>query len=120
MVLVFNDGHVDVDDVAIFQQFFVVRDTVTNHFINRNADGFRETVVAEAGGNRVLLVHDIVVTDAVQFTGADARLHERFDHFQHFRGQTTGDAHLFNFFRCLNRDSHVICPSVSIFSTILV
>ncbi|SAJ28301.1 Uncharacterised protein [Enterobacter cloacae] len=120
MVLVFNHGHVDVDDVAIFQQFFVVRNAVANHFINRDADGFRETVIAKAGGDRVLLVDDIVVTDAIQFASADARFHKRLDHFQHVRGQTTGDAHLFNFFRCLNRDSHVICPSVSIFSTILV
>ncbi|AEW72217.1 hypothetical protein EcWSU1_00777 [Enterobacter ludwigii] len=120
MVVIFNDRHVDVDDVAIFEQFFVVRNTVTNHFVNRNADGFRETMVAKAGGDRVLLIDDIVVTNAVQFTRAHARLHVRLDHFQHVCGQTTGDAHLFNFFRCLNRDSHVICPSVSIFSTILV
>lgn len=115
VVFVFNDGHVDVNDVAIFQQFCVVRNTVTNHFIYRDAHGFWKTVVAEAGGDRVLLVDDVVVTDAIQLAGADARLHERLDHFKHFSGQTTGDAHLFNFFRSLNRDSHVICPSVSIF-----
>ncbi|MNP48987.1 hypothetical protein D3C76_1431430 [compost metagenome] len=38
VVLVFNDSDVDVNDVAIFQQLFVIRDTVADHFINRDAD----------------------------------------------------------------------------------
>ncbi len=67
MEIIFNDGHVDIHDIAIFQQLAVIRDTVTDHFIDRNADGFRIAVIAEAGGNGLLLVNDIVVTDAVQF-----------------------------------------------------
>ena len=119
MEIIFNDRHVDVNDIAIFQQFAVVRDTVANHFVDRNADGLRIAVIAEAGGNGLLLVNDIVVTDAVQFTGADARFNPGFDHFQHFSGQAAGNAHFFNVFRCLDRDSHGVCPAVSIFSTII-
>ena len=119
MEIIFNDGHVDIHDIAIFQQFVVVRDTVTDHFVDRNADGFRIAVIAETGGNGLLLVNDIVVTDTVQFASADARLNPGFDHFQHFSGQATGNAHFFNIFRCLNRDSHGVCPAVSIFSTII-
>ena len=119
MEIIFNDGHVDIDDIAIFQQLAVIRDTVTDHFIDRNADGFRIAVIAEAGGNGLLLVNDIVVTDAVQFAGADARFDVGFDHFQHFGGQAAGNAHFFDVFRCLNRDSHGVCPAVSIFSTII-
>ncbi len=40
--IIFNDGDVDIDDIAIFQQFAVIRDTVTDHFHLRNADGFRK------------------------------------------------------------------------------
>lgn len=93
MEIIFNDGHVDIHDIAIFQQLAVIRDTVTDHFIDRNADGFRIAVIAEAGGNGLLLVNDIVVTDAVQFAGADARFDVGFDHFQHFGGQAAGNAH---------------------------
>ena len=98
MVLIFNHRHVDVDDIAIFELFFVVRNAVTNHFINRDADGFREAVIAKAGGDGVLFVNDIVITDTIQLTGAYAGLNVRLDHFQHFGGETAGDAHFFNFF----------------------
>ncbi len=101
MVFVFNNGHVNVDDIAVFQQLLVVRNTVAHHFINRDADRFRETVVAEAGGNGVLLVDDVIITDAVELARADARLDVRLDHFQHFCGQFARNAHFFNFFRSL-------------------
>ena len=38
VVLVFNHGHVDVDDVAIFQQAIVAGNAVTHHFVNRDAN----------------------------------------------------------------------------------
>jgi hypothetical protein len=28
------------------------------------------------------------------------------NHFQHIGGQVTGDAHFFDFFRCIDNDSH--------------
>ncbi|VXG76746.1 hypothetical protein CDS [Salmonella enterica subsp. enterica serovar Derby] len=117
---IFNHGHVDVDDITIFQMFSVIRNAVAHHFINRDTDGFRIAVVAEAGGDRVLFVNDVIVTDTVQFAGGDARFDIRFDHFQHFGCQTARDAHFFDVFRCLDRDSHEFCPSVPMISAIIV
>ena len=119
MELVFNHGHVDVDDIAIFQMFFVIRNAVAHHFIDRDTDRFRIPVVAEAGGDCFLFVDNIVVANAIQLAGGHARLDVRGDHFQHFSGQTASNAHFFNIFWSLNRNSHGICPSVSIFSTII-
>ena len=102
VVLVFNHGDVDVDDVAVFQVLSVIRDPVAHDFINRDAHGFRITVITQACGNRLLFIHDVVVTDAIQLAGADARFDKRFDHLQHFGCQTASDAHFFDFFRSLN------------------
>lgn len=102
MELVFNHGYVDVDDIAVFQELGVVRDPMAHHFINRDAHGLRITVIARAGGNGLLLIHDVVITDAIQFAGADAWLNKRFDHFQYIGGQTASDAHFFDFFRGLD------------------
>lgn len=93
MEFIFNHGHVDIDDVAVFQQFSVIRDAVAHHFINRDTDRFREAVIAEAGGDRFLFINNVVVADAIQFAGADARFDVGFDHFQHFGGQAAGNAH---------------------------
>ncbi len=115
---VFDHGNVDVNDVAVFQAFLVVRNTVTHHFVDRDADGFREAVVAEAGGNRVLLVNDMIVTDTIQLAGAYARFNVRFDHLQHFRSEAACHAHFFDIFRGLNWDSHEFCPLASTSLTI--
>ncbi len=93
MEAVFNHGHVDIDDVAVFQRFVVARDAVAHHFVHRDAHGFREAVVAEAGGDGLLLVGDVLVTDTVQLAGGHARFDVRLDDFQHFGGQAAGHAH---------------------------
>ena len=98
MVLVFNHSHIDVDDIAVFQKFGVVRDPVAHHFINRDTHGLRIAVVTQAGGNGLLLIHDIVITDTIQLAGADARFNIRFDHLQHFGSQSASDAHFFDIF----------------------
>ncbi|MPM74668.1 hypothetical protein SDC9_121657 [bioreactor metagenome] len=102
VVLVFNHSHIDVDDIAVFQKFGVVRDPVAHHFINRDTYGLRIAVVTQAGGNGLLLIHDIVITDTIQLAGADARFNKRFDHFQYISGQAASDAHFFDFFRGLD------------------
>lgn len=75
---IFDYGDINVNDIAIFQQLGVVRDTVAHHFINRNANGFRIAVIAEAGRNRVLFINNVIITDAIQLAGADARFNIRF------------------------------------------
>lgn len=90
---IFDYGDINVNDIAIFQQLRIVRDTVAHHFINRDANGFRIAVIAEAGRNRVLFINNVIITDAIQLAGADARFNIRFDHLQHFGSQSASDAH---------------------------
>ena len=63
---IFDYGDINVNDIAIFQQLSIVRDTVAHHFINRDANGFRIAVIAEAGRNRVLFINNVIITDAIQ------------------------------------------------------
>ncbi|MNV49785.1 hypothetical protein D3C71_1417520 [compost metagenome] len=102
METVFDDGNVDINDVAVLQNLVIARNAVADHFINRDAHGFRETVVAQTGGNRLLLVGDVVVTDTIEFAGGHARLDVRLDDFQHFGSQTAGHAHFLDVIRCFN------------------
>ncbi|MNG96320.1 hypothetical protein D3C79_553820 [compost metagenome] len=99
---IFNDGHVDIDDVAVLQHFVIARDAVAHHFVYRDAHGFREAVVAEAGGDGLLLVGNVLVTDTVQFAGGHARFDVRLDNFQHFSGQAARHAHFLDVIRCFN------------------
>src|SRR3990172_8422993 len=57
---VLDHGHVDVNDVALFQALFA-RYAVTNLVIHRGAYRSREAPVVERCGNRVLLVNDVVM-----------------------------------------------------------
>ena len=59
-------------------------------------------MIAEAGGDGVLLVGDVIVADAIQFAGRDTGFDVRGDHLQHLGGQSAGDAHFFDFFRGFN------------------
>lgn len=68
MEAIFNHGHVDIDDITLFQHFFIAWDAVADHFIYRDADRFRETVIPQAGRNSLLVVGDMIVTDTIQFT----------------------------------------------------
>src|SRR5690606_12621750 len=95
---VLDDGDVDVEDVTVLQHLGLAGDAVADDVVDRGAHGLGEAAVAQVGRDRALHVHDVVVADAVQFRGADPRLHIRGDHFQHLGGQAAGDAHLLDFF----------------------
>ena len=42
MVTLFDHGDIDIDNIALFQYFFVTWDAVANDMINRGADRFRK------------------------------------------------------------------------------
>ncbi|MNN66895.1 hypothetical protein D3C81_1824960 [compost metagenome] len=102
METVFDDGNVDINDVAVFQDFVIARDAVADHFIHRDTHGFRETVVAQTGRDRLLLVGDVIVTDTIEFAGGHARFDVRLNDFQHFGSQSAGHAHFLDVIRCFN------------------
>ena len=102
---VLDHGDVDVDDVPLLQPL-VPGDAVTHLVIDRGADGLGETAVVERCRNRLLLVDDVVVADAVDLIGGDPRLHVRCDHLEHLGRQPAGHTHLIDLFRCLDGDAH--------------
>ena len=59
---------------------------MTNHLVDGGADGLGKAMVIEWCRNSLLGINDIVVADSVQFTGTDAGLYGRRDHFQYFGG----------------------------------
>jgi len=79
VVAVFDDGDVDIDDVAVFQ-LFITGNAVADLVVHRGADGFGEAVVVERGGNGQLLVDRVIVANLVQFVGGDAGLDMWGDH----------------------------------------
>ena len=101
-----DHGDVDVDDVA-GAQFLVVGNAVADHMVDRGADGLREAVVADVGGNGLLLADDELVAEAVQLVGGDPGHDMGLDHVQHVGGQAAGNAHFLLFFRGLDRDGHL-------------
>ncbi len=100
-----DDRDVDVHDVSGFQSL-VVRDAVADDVVHGRADSLRKSAIVEIRGNRLLHVHDVVVTDPVELFGRHPGNHMLADHVQHVRGQPARGAHFFLFIRCLDRDVH--------------
>ncbi|RMS02430.1 hypothetical protein ALP75_200820 [Pseudomonas syringae pv. actinidiae] len=112
VVTVLDDRDVDVQRVAVLE-LPVAGDAVADHLIDRGADRLGKAFVVQRSRDRLLLVDDVVMADAVQFFGGDARLDMGRDHFQNFGGQAAGDAHLFNVFRGFEGDGHTGSLDVS-------
>ena len=81
MPAVFNNGNVDVDDVTVFQDFFIARNTVADHFVYRDTNGFRIAVIPQAGRDRLLFLGNVIITDTIEFTGANTGNHVWLDNF---------------------------------------
>src|SRR5690606_2398069 len=101
MIAILNDRGVNIQDVAVFQDLLFTGDAVTDHMVDGGANGLGKAFVIERGGDRLLHFRNILMTDAVEFFRGDARFYVLFDHLQHVCGETSGDAHLFDFFRGL-------------------
>ena len=98
VVAVLDDGDVDVDDVAVLQDFLVRRNAVADHFVDRGADRLGKAVVVQRRRDCLLHVDHVVVADAVELAGGDAGLDIGRNHFEHVGGEAAGDAHFFEFF----------------------
>jgi len=97
VVAVLDARHIDVDDVALLQDFLVARNAVADDVIDRNAGRRRigrhsRRRVAEAGWNALLHVHRVVVSEAVKFAGGDAGLHEGREIVEELGRKTAGNA----------------------------
>ncbi len=105
-VTVLDDGNVEIDDVAILEDFFAGRDAVAYHVIDRGADRLGKAAVIEAGGDGLLHVDHKIMADLVEFLGADTGLHVGRDHFEDVGGELAGNAHFFDFFGCFDANGH--------------
>src|SRR5690554_5303250 len=110
-VAVLDDGDVDVHRIAVLQRL-VVGNAMTYHMVERGADGLGKgdaavaAAVVQRCGNGFLHIDDIVVADAVELIGGDARLDVLLDHFQHFGGEAAGHAHAGDVFGGLDGYTH--------------
>ena len=105
---VLDNGHVDVDDVAVLEDLARVRNAVADHMIDRRAQRLLETLVTDIGRDRFLHIDDVLVGEAVEFLGADAGFDVRNQYFQHLGGEAASDAHLLDLVRCFDSDWHGI------------
>ncbi len=85
-------GDVDVDDVAVLDHRRV-GDAVADDLVQRRAAGLRETLVAQRRRVGAVVDH-VLVGDAVEFVGGDARRDGLARLGQRARRDASGDAHL--------------------------
>src|SRR5690554_6359267 len=83
-----NDNRMNIDDVTVFEDFFVRRDTVTDDLIGRDAHALGEAAVAATSGNSLLHIDDLFVTNSVQLTGGNTGFDVIANQFQHFSSHT--------------------------------
>ncbi len=114
MEVVFDEGDVDVDDIAVGEPF-VAGDAMAHHLIDRGAHRFGETPIADIGGNGVLALDDMLIADPVEFVRGDAGAHVLSDDIQHFRGQASRDAHFLDVICTFDGDWHEGSSSVHLF-----
>ena len=105
MVAIFDDGDIDIDDVAGLE-FFGARYPMTYGVVDGGADRFGEAPIIQGGRDRMLNVDDVVMTDAVQFFGRDPGDHVGLDHFENFGGQASCNSEFVDFFCGLDADAH--------------
>src|SRR5690606_11733121 len=86
-----DDRVVDVDDVALFQRL-VAGDAVTDHMVDRGADGLRIALVAQARGHAAIVQGELA-DPVVQLAGGDPRLYVFADHIQRLGDEAAGLPH---------------------------
>src|SRR6266850_6438819 len=98
---VLDHGDVDIEDVPRLEHA-LAWNAVADLMVDRGADRLRKRLVAgrrvvQRSGDRLLLLHDQVMAEAVELAGRDAWLDARGDEIEHFAGELPGDAHALDF-----------------------
>ena len=86
---VFDDGDVDVDDIAFFEHL-VIGNAVANLMVDGGANGLRVgrvtgRLVIEGGWNGALNLNHVVMGQFVQFVGCDAWFYKGRQIVEYFR-----------------------------------
>ena len=88
-----DQGHVDVDDVALAQRLRI-GDAVADDVVDRGAGRLGVATIVERGGDGVV-VHAVFEDETVDRVGRHARLDDRGELVEAGRGQPAGLAHPF-------------------------
>ena len=86
-----NDGHVDIQDIAVFQPL-VARNPVAHHMVDRNARGMLIATIADGGRGRAR-AFNMRLDTVIQFTRGHAGGNMFGDHVQHLGCQPASRAH---------------------------
>jgi len=95
---VLDDRDINIHDVTFFQDGVIAGYAMTDDMVHGCADRLGKTIVIQRGRDGLLLIDYVVMTNAVEFTGADARYYVRTNHFQHFGCKTACHTHFCNVF----------------------
>lgn len=79
------DYDINVNDIAIFQQYSINSGYVAHHFANRVRKPVRVAVIAETGETAMLFINNVIITDAIQHSPDDAGLTYRTNHLPALR-----------------------------------
>ncbi len=106
MPAVDDRGHVDIDDVAVFQSL-LARDAVAHDVIDRDTAAHGVTAVAEGRGDRARSDRHAVY-DIVELLGRDARNDVRHERIEDLGGEPPGAAHAGEAFGAMELDDAVL------------
>ena len=110
METILDDRDVNIDDIAVLERPGT-RYAVANLVVDRGAYGtgigrMSRRAVVKGGGNRMLDIDHVIVTQAIQFPSGDTNPDVRFDEIQNFGGQVAGGAHALDFFGRFDGSGH--------------
>ena len=78
IIAVHDGSHIHIDDIALLEHVFLLRNTVANHLIDTRTNAFRIALVIEAGRYGIMILA-ILHTDVVDLL----RVHTWADSFSH-------------------------------------
>jgi hypothetical protein len=89
---VFNDGDVNIDDIAVFESFRS-RDTMTYDMVNAGTDRPREPPVIQRGRDGIQSFYDVAMANLIDFSGRDTWSDMNPNHIKHLAGQFSSHPH---------------------------
>jgi len=102
MPSVVNDGDVDIEDIAVFEDSFA-GDAVADNVIDRGANRFGIALIVEGCGDSPVLGDELVAL-SIDVFGGGIRLNERRDIVETSRTESTCLCHVLEVLGLVDRD----------------
>ena len=106
MVTIFDNSDINVNYIALFQNGCIAGNAMAYDMVKRSADRFGKTIVVQWGRDDLLNINNIIMTNSVELTSADAWHHMWLNHFQYFSSKPTACSHAVDFLGCFDTYSH--------------